>query len=179
MSGQLVLVQGFRGHWKFLTVVYWSWFGYGHWSLVHLNSEYCHIKDQQPYPNQDQYTKPQSGSSSVLQSPKLGLKGHGCSLHLQNQDTRAMIWIIGVSKTSDPIQNKIKIPNSSQEPPASSKALYQDLKEVEVLWTFQIHLESKNFYQWCIKVRELYQNYGDNLIQIRHLDCPIKPKIRN
>ena len=44
------------------------------------------IKHQWPYPNQDQDAKPQSGTSSVLQSPKWGLKGHGCSLHLQNQD---------------------------------------------------------------------------------------------
>ena len=42
------------------------------------------IKDQQPYPNQDQDAKPQSGTSSVLQSPKSGLKGNRCSLHLQN-----------------------------------------------------------------------------------------------
>ena len=38
------------------------------------------------YPNQYQDAKPQSGTSSILQSPKWGLKGHGCSLHLQNQD---------------------------------------------------------------------------------------------
>ena len=30
--------------------------------------------------------KPQSGTSSVLQSPKAAPKGHGYSLHLQNQD---------------------------------------------------------------------------------------------
>ena len=29
--------------------------------------------------------KPQSGTSSILQSPKSGLKGHGCPLHLQYQ----------------------------------------------------------------------------------------------
>merc|ERR1711954_434084 len=41
---------------------------------------------QLPYLNQDQGAKPQSGTSSILQSPKGGLKGHICSLHLQNQD---------------------------------------------------------------------------------------------
>ena len=50
------------------------------------NSDHGYIKDQWPYPNQDQDAKPQSGTSSILQSPKSGLKGHGCSLHLQNQD---------------------------------------------------------------------------------------------
>ena len=46
------------------------------------------IKDLQPSPNQDQDGHPQSGTSSVLQSPKSGIKGHGCSLnlHLQIQD---------------------------------------------------------------------------------------------
>ena len=44
------------------------------------------IKDKSPYPYQDQNAEPQSGSSSILQSLKLGLKEHGCSLHLQNQD---------------------------------------------------------------------------------------------
>merc|ERR1712081_25911 len=45
------------------------------------------IKDKCPYPNQDRDAKPQSGTSSILQSPKWGLKGHECSLHLQNQDS--------------------------------------------------------------------------------------------
>ena len=44
------------------------------------------IKDQLPYPNEDQDAKSKSGTSSVLQSPKWRLQGHGCSLHLQNQD---------------------------------------------------------------------------------------------
>ena len=50
------------------------------------NSDQGSIKDQLPYLNQDQYAKLQSGTSSVLQSPTWGLKGHGCSLHLQNRD---------------------------------------------------------------------------------------------
>ena len=49
-------------------------------------SEYGCSKDHWPYQNQYQDANPQSGTSSVLQSPKSGLKGHGCSLNLQNQD---------------------------------------------------------------------------------------------
>ena len=37
-------------------------------------------------PNQDQDPIPQSGTSSILQSRKVGLKGHECYLRLQNQD---------------------------------------------------------------------------------------------
>ena len=44
------------------------------------------IKDQGPYPNQDQDAKLQSGTSSILQISKWGHRGHWCSLHLQNQD---------------------------------------------------------------------------------------------
>ena len=50
------------------------------------NLDHGCVKDQWPYPNQDQIAKPQSGTSSILQSPKWGLKGHGCSLHLENKD---------------------------------------------------------------------------------------------
>ena len=39
-----------------------------------LNSANGCIKDQWPYPNKDQNTKPQSGASSIIQSPKSGLK---------------------------------------------------------------------------------------------------------
>ena len=38
------------------------------------NLDHGCIKDQWPYPNKDQNTKPQSGASSIIQSPKSGLK---------------------------------------------------------------------------------------------------------
>ena len=51
---------------------------------------------------------------------------------------------MGISKTSDHIQIKIKMPNPNQEPPASSKAQNLDFKEMEVLCTFKIQIEKKN-----------------------------------
>ena len=48
---------------------------------------------------------------------------------------------IGVSKTSDHILIKIKMPKPSQEPPASSKAPGEDLKDMVVLCTFKIKRE--------------------------------------
>ena len=48
---------------------------------------------------------------------------------------RAKIWKLGVSKTSDNIKIKIKIQDPSQEPPETSKAQNQDLKDVDVLFT--------------------------------------------
>ena len=56
-----------------------------------------------------------------------------------------------VSKTTDHIQIKIKMPNPSQEPPASSKAPNPDLKDMDVLCTFKINVDSYNLEHWEIK----------------------------
>ena len=56
-----------------------------------------------------------------------------------------------VSKFSDHIQIKIQMQNPSQEPPASSKAPNQDLKDMDVLCTFKIKIESKNLEYEYIK----------------------------
>ena len=56
---------------------------------------------------------------------------------------RAQIWIMGISKTSDHIQIDIKMPNPSQEPPASSKAPNEDSKDMDVLWTFKVKIDSQ------------------------------------
>ena len=47
------------------------------------------IQDQWGYQIQAQDAKSQSGSSSILQSFKSGLRGNGGSLHLQNKDRAA------------------------------------------------------------------------------------------
>ena len=131
-------------------------------------------------------------------NPQSWLKGHGCSLRLQNQDTepkfrtwlhkrpvtisksrsryqtpsqalqhphkpnikdlknmgvlgtfksrwRDKIQIVGVPKSNDHIQIKVKMPNPSHEPPASSKAPNQDLKDTNVLCTFKIKIDIQNF----------------------------------
>ena len=46
---------------------------------------------------------------------------------------------------------KIKMPNPSQEPPASWKAPNQDLKDVDGLCTFKIKIESPNSDHGCVK----------------------------
>ena len=50
---------------------------------------------------------------------------------------------MGVSKTSDHIQIKMKIPNPSKKYPASSKTPNEDLKDNEVLCTFKMKIESQ------------------------------------
>ena len=49
---------------------------------------------------------------------------------------------MGVSKTSDHIQIKIKMLNASLERPAPTKAPNPDLEDMDVLCTFKIKIES-------------------------------------
>ena len=48
-----------------------------------------------------------------------------------------------ISKSSDYIQIKIKLPNPSQEYPASSKAPLQDFKDMDVLCILKIRERAK------------------------------------
>ena len=54
------------------------------------------------------------------------------------------IWNKAESKTIDSLQVNMKMPNPSQEPPESSKAPNEDLKDMVVLCTFKIKIESNN-----------------------------------
>ena len=65
---------------------------------------------------------------------------------------------MGVSKTNDHIQIKIKMPNPSQEPPASSKAPNEDLKDIDDLCTLKIKMESQNSDHGYIKDQSPYIN---------------------
>ena len=69
-------------------------------------------KDHWPYQNQYPHDKPHSGTSSVLQSPKSGLKGHWCSLHLQNQDREPKFgkWVYQRSVTISKLKSRCQKP---------------------------------------------------------------------
>ena len=58
---------------------------------------------------------------------------------------------MGKLKTGEHIQIKIKIPNPSQELSASTKAPNEDLKDMDILCTFKIKLDSQNLDHGCIK----------------------------
>ena len=51
---------------------------------------------------------------------------------------------MGIPKTSDHIQIKIKIPSPNKDPPASSKAPNQELEDRYVLYIFKIKIASQN-----------------------------------
>ena len=64
---------------------------------------------------------------------------------------------MGVPKTSDHIQINIKMPDPSQEPPGSSKAQNEDLKDMDVLCTFKIKIERQNSDHGYIEEQYPYQ----------------------
>ena len=58
---------------------------------------------------------------------------------------------MGVPKTNDHIQIKIKTPNPSQDPLVFSKVPKQDFKDMYVLCTFKTKIESKTLEHGCTK----------------------------
>ena len=65
---------------------------------------------------------------------------------------------MGVLKTRNHIQILIKIQNPSQEPQASSKALNEDLNDMDVLFTLKIKTNSQNLDHGYIKDQWPYPN---------------------
>ena len=65
--------------------------------------------------------------------------------------------IFGVSNTSNHIQIKIKMPNPSQEPPASSIDPNEDLKDINVLCSFKIKMESHGYIMGISKTSDYIQ----------------------
>ena len=67
---------------------------------------------------------------------------------------------MGVSKTSDPTQIKIKMPNPGEKPTVSSKASNEDLKDVDAPCTIKTKIESQILEYGCIK-DQLSYTYQD------------------
>ena len=63
-----------------------------------------------------------------------------------------------VSKIIDHIQVNIKMPNPSLEPPAPTKAQNQDLKDMDILFTFKIRIEGPNLENGWVKDQWPYTN---------------------
>ena len=68
------------------------------------------------------------------------------------------MWNMGESNTSDHIQIIIRVQNPSQEHPVSYKAQNQDLKDMDVLCTLKIKIESQNSEYGCTKDQWPYPN---------------------
>ena len=72
----------------------------------------------------------------------------------------------------------IQMPNPSQEPPASSKAPKQDLKDIDVLCTFKIKIESQYYEHGFTEDQWPYLNQDQDATLVRNLQWPQKPQIR-
>ena len=63
-----------------------------------------------------------------------------------------------VSQTSEHIQIKIKVPNPNLEPPVSSTAQNEALKDIDVLCTLKIKIKNQNLTYGCNKDKWPYPN---------------------
>ena len=124
------------------------------------NLDYVCIKDQWSCKTKDHDPKPQSGTSSNLQSPNWRLKGHGYSLHLQNQEREPKFGLL-VSKPSDHIRIKIKMqnPNLKQTNYLTNADIFRAnlrrtkyLLKAELLWDIP---------SWAELVLSFNSNYPD------------------
>ena len=107
------------------------------------NFKHWCVKDQTQYPNQDQYSKPQLGTSSVLQSLKSLLKENRCSFHIQNlwKPRNMQHWCF---KDHQPNPNQIKDAKCYSETYSFLQSLHQGLEDMDVLCTLKINLNCKN-----------------------------------
>ena len=108
------------------------------------NLDHGYIKDQWPYSNQYKDAKHQSGPCSVVQSPKSVLKGHGCSLPLQNKDSEPKFGFCVYQRPVTIFKSRLRCTNPSQELSAPTKAPNQDLQDIDVLRIFKIKIDSQN-----------------------------------
>ena len=142
------------------------------------NSEYGCTKDQWLYPNPYRDAKSQSGTSSVLQSPKWGLKGHECPLHLQNQGREPKFgsWLY---------ENQWPYPNQDQDakPQAGTSSILQCSKTGLRGHECPLHLQNQNrilkfgtrVYQRPVPMSKWRSRC---LTPFRILQHPAKPHIR-
>ena len=100
---------------------------------------------------------PSQEPSAFSRAPNLDLKDIDvlCTLKIKIKTQNLKH---GVQMTSDHIQIKVKMPNPSQHSPASSKAPNLDLKDIDVLCSFEIKVESGNSEHWCFKAHWPYLN---------------------
>ena len=116
---------------------------------VSKTSDHTQIKIKMKIPCQE----PPASSKAQNQD----LKDMDLSLHFQNQDRelkfRLLVW--QRPKNISKLRSGIKIP--SQEPQVSSKVPNQNWKDMDVLYTFKIKIESHNWEHGYIKDQWPYQ----------------------
>ena len=136
---------------------------------ISKTSDYIHITIKIPNPSQE----PQA--SSKAQNEDLKDMHVLCTFKTKIESQN---WNIGVSKTSDHIQIKIKMPNPSQEHSASSKAVSQELKDNAVRCIFKIKIDPK-FGIWVYqRPMTISKSRSRCQTSVRNLQHPPKTKMR-
>ena len=100
---------------------------------VQKTIDHIQIKVQMPNPSQE------PPASSKAPNQDLNDINVLCTFNIK---IGSQNWIIDISKTIDHIKIKIKMLNPSQEHPDPTKEKRQDLKDMDVLCTFKIKIES-------------------------------------
>ena len=136
----------------------WSWFGYGHWSLIYLWSKFWLFILILKLQRTSMYFNSWFGA---LEDAGDSWLGFGILILI-------WIWSLVFGTTPhqailDHIQIKIWIPSPSQEPPASSKAPNWDLKDIDVLCTFKNKIKSPNSDHGCITDLWPYPNQDQDV----------------
>ena len=97
--------------------------------------DYRFINDKWPYPNQGQNPKPQSGTSNILKSTKLRVKGQGCSWKIGSQNLEH-----GCNNDQQLYLNQDQNPKSQSGTSSILRSPNSELKEYGCSW----HLENQN-----------------------------------
>ena len=142
------------------------------------NSDHGCIKDQWPYPNQEQDAKLESGNSSILQSPKWGLNGHECSMHLQNQDREPQFGICVFQR-----QRTISKSMSGAKPKSGASSVLQSpkwgLKGHGCSLHLQTHDRAQKFGSWVYqRPVTISKSISGCQTPVRNLQHPPKPLMR-
>ena len=116
--------------------------------------------------NHDKDDNPQSETSRIHQSPKSGLTGHGCSMHLQiNIKSRKFKpWYVK-DQWLYPIHNQ----GAKSQWGTSSvlKSSIHDIMDMEFLYTFKFNIESVILEHWRL---DLFGTYMDISGSMRIID---------
>ena len=139
------------------------------------NLQHWHTKEQWLYRKRDQDAKSQSGTSSILISPKAGLKGHWCSLHLQHQDgePKFRLWLY----------QKPVTPSQDAKPQWGTSSILQSLKWGLKGHGCSLHLQNQDREpKFCIWVYQrpvtISKSISGCQTPVRNLQRPPKPQMR-
>ena len=146
--------------------------------IENKNFEHRFIKEQWQYPDPDQESKFQSETSSIVQSPKSGLRGQWCSLCLQNQDRKPK-YRTQVNQHQWPFLHQDHDP----KPQSGTATVIQSLQSRLQGHGCSLHLQNQDRVQrlgsWVYQRHTTISKWRSrSKSPVRNLQGPLKTKIR-